>query len=140
MAPALSRERLWHWSTAPARAPWLSLLIAVAAFAAGAVTLQERMPVGDEPHYLVITQSLLLDGDLRIENNHARHDYLAYFDAELHPDFLRRGLDGQIYSVHAPGLPVMRACVRGGGYPAAALAVAVLSALGLSLLGPPRGG
>ena len=28
------------------------------------------VPSGDEPHYLIITQSLLKDGDLRIENNH----------------------------------------------------------------------
>ena len=30
---------------------------------------------GDEPHYLVITHSLLVDHDLKIENNHARGDY-----------------------------------------------------------------
>jgi len=27
-------------------------------------------PAGDEPHYLIITQSLLADHDLQIENNH----------------------------------------------------------------------
>ena len=35
------------------------------------------MPAGDEPHYLVITQSLMRDGDLQIENNHTRGDYLV---------------------------------------------------------------
>ena len=44
-------------------------------------------PGADEPHYLVITQSLLRDHDLAIENNHARGDYREYFGGDLRPDF-----------------------------------------------------
>src|SRR5687768_17500414 len=74
-----------------------SLLIGIgAAFAA-----DPRVPGGDEPHYLVITQSLLKDGDLQIENNHAARDYAAYFGGDIRPDYLVRGRDGQIYSIHA---------------------------------------
>lgn len=62
---------------------------------------------GDEPHYLVITHSLLADGDLKIENNHARRDYAAFFGGVLRPDYMTRGLDGEIYSIHAPGLSVL---------------------------------
>ena len=61
-------------------------------------------PGGDEPHYLVITQSLLKDGDLQIENNYAARDYAAYFGGDIRPDYLVRGRDGQIYSIHAPGV------------------------------------
>ena len=32
--------------------------------------LSPILPGGDEPHYLVIAESLLGDGDMRIENNH----------------------------------------------------------------------
>ena len=60
---------------------------------------------GDEPHYLVIAHSLLVDGDLRIENNHEEGHYQSFFAGTLPPHFLRRGLDGVIYSVHSPGLP-----------------------------------
>ena len=60
---------------------------------------------GDEPHYLVIAHSLLVDGDLRIENNHDQGHYQSFFAGVLQPHFLRRGLDDVIYSVHSPGLP-----------------------------------
>lgn len=72
-----------------------------------AVLLDDRLPGGDEPHYLVITQSLIADGDLAIENNHQRRDYRTYFNGDLRPDYLRRGSDGQIYSIHAPGTSVL---------------------------------
>ncbi len=62
---------------------------------------------GDEPHYLIITESLLRDHDLKIENNHQRRDYLAFYPGELRPDFFERGRNGEIYSIHAPGLPVL---------------------------------
>jgi hypothetical protein len=62
---------------------------------------------GDEPHYLIITHSLLVDRDLDIANNHERRDYRAFFPGELRPDFLRRGTHGEIYSIHAPGLPAV---------------------------------
>ncbi len=62
---------------------------------------------GDEPHYLVITHSLLVDHDLRIENNHASRDYRSFFAADLRPDYLQRGVNGEIYSIHAPGLSAL---------------------------------
>jgi hypothetical protein len=77
-------------------------------------------PGGDEPHYLVIAHSLLTDGDLQIENNHARRDYQAFWAGPtLRPDYMKRGLNGQIYSIHAPGLaflvlPVYAAAGYGG--------------------------
>jgi len=135
VAPVIGRARLWNWCASPPRATWAAALVPALAFGAGALALQDRMPAGDEPHYLVITQSLLLDGDLRIENNHARHDYAAYFPGELRPDFLHRGLDRQIYSVHAPGLSAaLLPAFAVGGYPGAVLAMIAVSTLGLALL------
>ena len=62
---------------------------------------------GDEPHYLVIAHSLLVDGDLRIENNYVAGNYESFWGAPLPPHFLRRGVDDTMYSVHAAGLPVL---------------------------------
>ena len=92
-----------------------------------------RVPVGDEPHYLVITQSLLRDGDLRIENNHDAHHYLDYYDGVLRPDFRRRGTDRQIYSIHAPGVAALVAPAFAiAGYAGAVATVIAVASLGLA--------
>ena len=105
-------------ATDPRRAPWLAAVIAAAVYLVGANRVFPQLPAGDEPHYLVITQSLLLDHDLQIENNHRRGDYRAYYPVDLKPDYRRRGVNDGIYSIHAPGLAVIIApAFAGFGYP-----------------------
>jgi hypothetical protein len=89
------------------RPPLTAGLLAALIFTAAAWRAAPSVPGGDEPHYLVIVQSLLLDGDLKIENNHRRGDYRAFRAGELPPHFQRRGRNGEIYSIHAPGLPAL---------------------------------
>ncbi len=116
--------------------------LGVAAFlvyvALGAWVTSAQGVGGDEPHYLVITESLLRDGDLRIEDNHARGDYRRFYPGDLSPHFLRRGVGGAIYSVHAPGLPalVLPAYAIGGrsGVNAFMSALATLAGLAVFLL------
>ena len=108
-----------------ARRSVVSLTVAVglatalaASLAASRLTSTVLFPSGDEPHYLVIAQSLWRDGDLKIENNHERGDYLEYFGRELDPHFLRRGVDEEIYSIHPIGMPLVITPVFAlGGYP-----------------------
>jgi hypothetical protein len=108
--------------------------LACAIYAVAAWQVSPSVPGGDEPHYLVITQSLLRDGDLKIENNHRRRDYREYHAGDLPPHTLRRGRDGEIYSVHAPGLPVLIApAFAVGGYRAVMAFLVVVSALGSAL-------
>src|SRR5258708_5691645 len=85
-------------------------------FGAAAWSASVSIPGGDEPHYLVITQSLLYDHDLKIENNHARGDYRAYFPGDLAPHVGARGRNGAVYSIHSPGVPelVLPAFALGG--------------------------
>ena len=91
-------------------------------------------PGGDEPHYLVITQSLLDDHDLRIENNHAQQDYAAYYDAELEPHAIAPGRDGGMYSVHPIGLPLLAAPAFAlGGYRGVVLLMILLAAAAAAL-------
>lgn len=85
---------------------------------------------GDEPHYLVITHSLLVDHDLDIANNHERRDYRAFFPGDLRPDYLQRAQHGEIYSIHAPGLPALLVpAYAAGGASGAIVAMAILAAL-----------
>jgi hypothetical protein len=91
----------------PRRAAAAAGLVTIAGGALTAWSIDPQVPRGDEPQYLIITQSLLSDGDLRIENNHDRRDYAAYFDGEIDPDYRRRGVNGEIYSIHAPGVSVV---------------------------------
>lgn len=129
-APALWR----HLFADPRRAPIAAAALASAVYLGVAWQVSPQLPGGDEPHYLVIAQSLLKDGDLRIANNHARGDYREYFDAPLAPHYLALGRNGQIYSVHAPGLAVIVAPVFAAfGYPGVLAFLAIVSGVGTSL-------
>ncbi|MDE2668756.1 MAG: hypothetical protein OXI51_03780 [Chloroflexota bacterium] len=63
---------------------------------------------GDEPFYLITTQSLLQDGNLDLRNQYDTHSYESFFD---HADGLWRQSvpldDGRVLSPHNPGLAVL---------------------------------
>ena len=78
---------------------------------------------GDEPFYLLTTQSLLADGDFDLRNQYETRSYESFFD---HPDGLWQQSvpkpdDGQLLSPHNPGLSIL--VIPGirpwwtGGYP-----------------------
>ena len=119
----------------PRRAPWIAGAAGAAFFSAVAAGAGPMVPGGDEPHYLIITQSLLSDGDLKVENNYTRRDYAQYIGGTLRPDYFVRGKDGEIYSIHAPGLPALIAPFFAlGGYRAAVVFLIVTAAAGVALL------
>jgi len=133
-APSAGLHRVRASLASPARAPWLAVLCAAIIYNAAAWRLAPHVPGGDEPHYLIIAQSLWRDGDLRIENNHERGDYLEYFGGALRPDYLKRGTDGQIYSIHLPGVAAIIAPLLAfGGYGLVKIFLALASAAATGL-------
>ena len=93
-----------------------------------------RTPGGDEPHYLMIAQSLLKDGDLDLTNNHLHRDYASFYGGELQLDSRRRGLHGEGYSIHAPGVAVLVAPLfQFFGYTGARVVLILLTSIGAML-------
>lgn len=119
VAPQAPGIAQW-WRTARLSTQTAVVWIVTALAAAGgarALTHTVLFPSGDEPHYLVLAQSLWRDRDLKIENNHKQRDYAEYFGRDLDPHYLTRGKDGEIYSVHPVGMPVLVAPIyAAGGY------------------------
>src|SRR5262249_33334657 len=64
-------------------------------------------PEGDEPHYLMVADSLLRDHDLALERDYAEGRYRAFHPAPLEPHYRVRGRGGAIYSLHAVGLSLL---------------------------------
>ncbi len=85
---------------------FLPLVFGVLLAAAGRSHVQVG-PEGDEPHYLMVADSLLRDGDLSLERDYAEGRYAAFHDAPLAPHFRVRGKGGEIYSLHALGLSIL---------------------------------
>ena len=107
---------------------------AVAGLAAERLTGTALFPSGDEPHYLVIAQSLWRDHDLKIENNHQRGDYREYFTSDLEPHYLTRGRDGEIYSIHPIGISIVLAPIYAlAGYKGSVWALILMGALAASI-------
>jgi hypothetical protein len=58
---------------------------------------------GDEPHYLLVTYSLLHDLDLRVQDNYADEDYRRFYGGEIGAHLG----EGTPYSVHGAGVPLL---------------------------------
>jgi hypothetical protein len=95
------------WLTSPRRAPFTAALLALLVFAGVRTLVGNRIPTGDEPHYLLLAQSIVADRDLDVENNYTRRDYAPYYPGELEPHWYVRGLGGKGLLYHLPGLPAL---------------------------------
>ena len=91
---------------------------------------------GDEPFYLLTTQSLLADGDFDLTNQYESRSYESFFD---HPDGLwhqsvPKPEDGQLLSPHNPGLSFLVIPGFGlGGLKGAQIQLLVLGAATMAL-------
>ena len=72
------------------------------------ITGTRATPTGDEPHYLIMIQSLLRDGDFDLRNNYEHMDYLEYYPETI-PDRHVTAVGNKWYPVHGIGLPILTA-------------------------------
>lgn len=130
----LTARAIEGWSVTAITLALCAAAAVVAGSAAQRLTGTALFPSGDEPHYLVIAQSLWRDGDLKIENNHQRGDYHEYYPDELEPHYLTRGTDGEIYSIHPIGISVLLAPIYAmAGYQGSVWFLIVMGALAAAL-------
>jgi hypothetical protein len=113
----------------PGRLAFLPLAYLVLTLAAGRAHLRVG-PQGDEPHYLMVAQSLLRDGDLSLERDYAEARYAVFHDGPLAPHYRVRGQHGEIFSLHAVGLSLLILPAWAlAGYAGVTAFMALLSAL-----------
>ena len=116
----------------PGQAPAAVLFAAAFLFycAWGARVPGPAGPQGDEPHYLVMTQSLLSDGDLDLTDEFAAREYAPFYGGDLAPHTSPNTPPGRLYSMHSPGLPVLLLPAYAlGGYRGARVFASALAAL-----------
>ncbi len=139
------------WTGAPLIAPVLAVLVLLAwpslespilrralvpslfaVYALAAARVQSQVgPEGDEPHYLMVAESLLRDRDLELTRDYSERRYASFYrKAELLPHYRVRGKGGEIYSLHALGLSLLVLPAYAlAGYAGASFFMALLLAL-----------
>jgi hypothetical protein len=125
----IKREASWRH-----RASLVPLFLALLAYGLAAVLEFRNMHHfdGDEPHYVLMAESLCRDGDADLRNNYEAQNYLAFFPRQ---DFKPHAYDyrgnGELRSVHSVGLPILLIlphCIFGHPY-WARIEMALLAAL-----------
>lgn len=91
-------DHRWSASVAAAGcALWLAALL----------TSATSLPItGDEPHYLLVAQSILSDGDIDLKNNYDEGTYRTFYPGRLQRH-ANLGVLGQEFSFHGPALSVL---------------------------------
>ena len=134
------RFRLWPLKTKLT----LLFLTAVVLYNIGSLTLLGRgiWFSGDEPHYLLITHSLLHDGDFNLQNNYAGRDYRTYMPEgglPLIEHVHRRPEKKASYSFHSPGVSFLMLPFYAAGQPLGRKGLILLLRFGMSLIGAAFG-
>jgi hypothetical protein len=92
-------------------------------------------PQGDEPHYLLIAESLIRDGDVDLKNQFEERAFSKFTSARLEPHTAARSPKDKLYAVHTPGLAAL---IAPGytvlGYAGARAIVSLVVALAIGLL------
>ena len=126
------RDRLAGWSIALQAAVFFALSVPFDRVAQPAGHL-----TGDEPHYLVVTLSLLRDHDLFVEDEYGNRLYSAFYQgimggADRADGHTLAAVGGHLASFHDMGLPILDVVPYAiGGWIAVVVGMGILAALAL---------
>ena len=92
-------------------------------------------PQGDEPHYLLIAESLIKDGDVDLKNQFDERAFSKFTSADLQPHTAPRSPRDRLYAIHTPGLSALVAPGYAAfGFAGAKAIVSLAMAVTVSLL------
>lgn len=118
---------------------WLLFLAAMVLYGAGVLALRsgDIYFSGDEPHYLLITHSLVHDRDFDLKNNYDHKDYERYMlpGVTITPHVIKRAENGPWYSFHSPGVAILLVPFYVLGELLGKSALLVLLRLGMAVFG-----
>jgi hypothetical protein len=99
------------WAAKPQQArTWLLWAVAVALYSAVGLHYASDLQVsGDEPHYLVMAQSLWRDHDLDLRDEYGGEEWAEFVPGPLRPHWGAPRADGRPFPAHSPGLPLLLA-------------------------------
>jgi hypothetical protein len=157
----LTQPALLIWTGAFVALPWAALLVGIAragfakepgafriavdrgwvVFAVsvamvGSFAAWTRLPLsGDEPHYLLMTSSLLQDGDVELANDYDLQRHQQFYPGSLEPRHVTLTPAGRQYPIHGLGTSVLVAPGFAlAGVTGARMTIVLLSALGVAFL------
>jgi hypothetical protein len=119
-----------------ARAPWWGLLAgAFVLFAAVGLHYAAWLPPsGDEPHYLVMAQSLWRDHDLDLRDEYESEEWREYTPGPIRPHWGSPRADGRPFPAHSAGLPLLLAPAYAAGGRAGAVVLMAFVAAAAALV------
>lgn len=85
---------------------WLAAICSILFFTTSLVDVHTSLPLGDEPHFLVISQTLLKYHSLDVTLDYIHRDYYAFYPLPIDPH-LSRNVYGQLLPLHNIGGPVL---------------------------------
>ena len=124
------RRRAWLW---PLLGQLMPFALALAVFGAAYLVMRPDT-AGDEPHYLLVAQSIAFDGDLDLTNDYASRERTLRVVTTFPLDPLPHAADydgsGRLRPLHGIGLSVLLAPAVGlGGLTGAQLMMLLIAAL-----------
>src|SRR4030088_2932473 len=92
------------------QSPYLAaLVVGIGGFLVAVAVLYARTtwPTGDEPHYLVISETLVKYHSLDVAKTHQNRDYLSFYNGVLDLSHTVANRHGRQVSVHGVGGPIL---------------------------------